>query len=184
MLPEISLNVLDIAQNSISANATEIQIRLKRDTKENRLEVLIQDNGKGMSEEMVQFVIDPFFTTRKTRKVGLGIPFFKEAAECTGGLFQIHSVEGVGTEVKAVFCTDHIDCMPVGDMNETIHTLVVFNEHIRFLYEYIVDDKSFCLDTDQIRQIVGDVSFQEPEIAGFLKAYLTENEAEVDRMVE
>ena len=181
MLPEISLNILDIAQNSISADASYIEIKLDTDTKANRLTVTVKDDGKGMSESAVKAVTDPFFTTRTTRSVGLGIPFFKQAAECTGGSFSITSREGEGTCVKALFCTDHIDCMPLGDVNATIHSLITMNETIDFYYEYKVDDASFYLDTREMREILGDVPFHTAEVSGFLKEYLEENETEVNK---
>lgn len=181
MLPEISLNILDISQNSISAGATLIEIKVDINTEKKQLFVMINDNGKGMSEGQLAQVADPFFTTRTTRNVGLGIPFFKQAAECTGGDFSISSVPGKGTGVMALFCTDHIDCMPLGDINATIHSLVTMNESIDFYYEYKVNHDKFELDTREIRKIVGDVSFQEPEISEFLRGYLEENEAEINK---
>lgn len=181
MLPEISLNILDISQNSITADATLIEIRVDINTKKNQLLVMITDNGKGMSQEQLSLVTDPFFTTRTTRSIGLGIPFFKQAAECTGGDFSITSVPGKGTSVIALFCTDHIDCMPLGDINATIHSLVTMNESIDFCYEYRVNDDVFELDTREMRKILGDVSFRQPEISGFLRDYLEENETEINK---
>lgn len=128
-------------------------------------------------------VSDPFYTSRTTRRVGLGIPFFKQEAECTGGSFSITSAPGEGTRVRAVFCTDHIDCMPLGDINGTIYLLVTMHEEIDFLYEYAVDDAHFSLDTAQMREVLGDVSFAEPEVAGFLREYLRENTAEVNQSI-
>ena len=121
---ELSLNVLDIAQNSIKANASLIEIELSESTEKKELLIGIYDNGKGMTPEQVQSVTDPFFTTRTTRKVGLGIPFFKMAAEMTEGSFEIESEVGVGTRVSAVFRTDHLDFTPVGDMCSTIVILI------------------------------------------------------------
>lgn len=180
MLPEISLNILDITQNSIAADADEISICLERNTRKKTLTVVISDNGKGMDEETVKEVTDPFFTTRTTRKVGLGIPFFKQEAECTGGNFSITSKPGEGTTTKAVFCTAHIDCMPLGDINATILTLITMNESIRFVYEYRVNESEFLLDTRQMREILGAISFSQPQVRAFLKEYLEENESEVN----
>ena len=104
MMPEISLNVLDVAENSIRAEAALVKILVTIDPQKNQMMIQIIDDGKGMTEEQVAKVTDPFFTTRTTRKVGLGIPFFKLAAESTGGSFRIHSVPGEGTEVTAVLC--------------------------------------------------------------------------------
>ena len=132
MLPEISLNILDISENSVSAKATEIKIVICVNTQQNQLMVQITDNGKGMDAETLNRVTDPFYTTRTTRKVGLGIPFFKQEAECTGGSFSISSVPGKGTQITAVFCTDSIDCMPLGNLNETVYSLIVMHPDIDF----------------------------------------------------
>ena len=179
MLPEISLNILDIVQNSISAKASLINIVVESNRTEQLLKVRISDNGRGMTEEQIASVTDPFFTTRTTRSVGLGIPFFKQAAECTGGDFSIVSRLGEGTTVEAAFHTDHIDCMPLGDVNATIHSLVTMNSSIDFLYERYLDDRSFVLDTRQMREILGDIPFDVPDVSIFLKNYLEENETEI-----
>ena len=139
MLPEISLNILDISQNSISAKATQIKIMVWVNTFKQQIKVQIKDNGTGMDAETVKRVTDPFYTTRTTRKVGLGIPFFKQEAECTGGSFSISSVLGQGTDIQAIFCTDHIDCMPLGNLNETVYSLIVMHPDIEFYYGYQVN---------------------------------------------
>ena len=178
-MPEISLNVLDVAQNSVRAEASLIQLSVIADTAADRLTITIQDDGCGMTAEQVAHVEDPFFTTRTTRKVGLGVPFFKMAALCTGGDFTIDSTPGVGTTVTAVFGLSHIDRMPLGDMVSTVHTLITMNEHIDFVYLYQVDDRSYTLDTREFREILGDVSFQASEVSAYIREYLSENEQEV-----
>ncbi|MBP1754519.1 MAG: Histidine kinase-, gyrase and HSP90-like ATPase [Firmicutes bacterium] len=179
-MTEISLNVLDIANNSIRAEASliEIIIQIQRDS--DRLMITIADNGCGMTAEQIQQVEDPFFTTRTTRKVGLGVPFFKMAAESTGGSFHIESTLGVGTRVIAVFGLSHIDRMPLGDMNSTVHTLITLNTQIDFLYRYCFDDKEFTLDTREFRQILNDVPLNSPEVSAYIKEYLQENQYETD----
>lgn len=179
MLTEISLNILDIAQNSISAEASLITIIVESLTGDQILKVRIKDDGRGMTKEVVASVIDPFYTTRTTRSVGLGVPFFKQAAECTGGEFVLESEPGVGTDILAVFHTDHIDCMPLGDVNATIHSLITMNTGIDFYYERIVDGKSFVLDTREVREMLGGIPFDVPDVSIFLKNYLEENEAEI-----
>lgn len=180
MLPEISLNILDIAQNSIRANASLIQISVAQDTVAKTLSVTIQDDGCGMTEQQVQQVIDPFYTTRTTRKIGLGVPFFRSEALMTGGTFSITSTPGVGTTTTAVFHTDHIDCMPIGDLNSTILILITMNETIDFLYAYSNQNKSFSLDTRELRQILNDIPFSTPDVKQFIQAYLYEHQLEVD----
>lgn len=174
------MNILDVTENSVRAGASYIEIDVEADTEKDILEVTIRDNGCGMNEEQVQRVTDPFYTTRTTRKVGLGIPFFKQAAESTGGSFGIQSCEGEGTCVKAVFGLSHIDRMPLGDINSTIYTLVVFNESIDFHYRYAYDGKEFVLDTKEIKHILDGLSFQNAEVSGFIREYLDANKAEVD----
>ena len=180
-MPEISLNILDVTENSIKADADEITIEISAQTKEDSLTIKITDNGKGMDKEQLEKVQDPFFTTRTTRKVGLGVPFLKQAAEGTDGAFKIESEVGKGTVVEAVFKLSHIDRMPLGDITATIHPLVVFNENINFRYIYRFDEKEFTLDTKEIREILGEeVSFRQPEISGFIKEFLESNKSEVD----
>lgn len=184
MMTEISLNILDVAQNSVRAEATLIEISVAADTVQDRLTVVIKDNGCGMSEEQVRNVTDPFFTTRTTRRIGLGIPFFKQSAEITGGSFTIKSELGVGTVTEAVYVLSSIDRMPLGDMTQTIHSLVTMNTHIDFLYTYSVDDKSFVLDTREFREILGSGDFDAPEVSAFIKDFLKENHAEVSDLAE
>ncbi len=184
MLPEISLNILDIAQNSISAEASLIHIKVETDSDRFLLTVTVADNGHGMTEEMLTTVTDPFFTTRTTRSVGLGIPFFRQAAECTGGSFSIQSACGRGTVVKACFHTDHIDCMPLGDINATILGLITMNPAIDFVYERRTDARSFVLDTREVREILGEVPLDLPEVSEFIQSYLEENETEINETIE
>ncbi len=180
MLPEISLNILDIAQNSIRAEADLIEIGVLIDRKADTLTVIINDNGCGMTKEQIAHVEDPFFTTRSTRKIGLGVPFFKMSAIITGGSFEITSEVKVGTKVKAVFVLSHIDRMPLGDINSTIHTLVTYNTNIDFVYTYEFDGESFVLDTRQMREILGGVPLDVPEVSEYIKEYLDENKKEAD----
>lgn len=180
MLPEISLHILDVAENSVRAGATLVRIEVLADTAENTLSVTIADNGCGMSEEQLAKVEDPFFTTRNTRKVGLGIPFFKQAALATGGSFSIRSKKGEGTVTKAVFVLDSIDRMPLGDMTATIHTLVTCHEEMDFYYRYDCDGRGFVLDTREMKEILGNVPPGLPEVSGFIKEYLETNHREAD----
>ncbi len=172
---ELSLNVLDIAQNSIVAGATLTEIVLKENTVEKTLLIGIYDNGKGMSEEQVRNVQDPFFTTRTTRKVGMGIPLFKMAAEQTGGSFKITSQIGVGTKVEAIFKTDSIDFTPIGDMESTISTIVSMNEDKDFIYTRCVDDREFKFSSADIKKILDGVPLSEPSVIKWIEEYIKEN---------
>ena len=181
MLPEISLNVLDIAQKSIKAGAKLVEIEVSRMRQDKTMTLSINDDGCGMDAEQLERVIDPFFTSRTTRKIGLGVPFLKQAAEASGGSFRITSEVNKGTQVFATFHTDHIDCMPLGDINSTIFSLVTMNEDLDFVYTYRVDQKEFTLDTREIREILGNVSFQNADVTAFLREYLSENQLEVEQ---
>lgn len=176
---ELSLNILDIAQNSIAAGAKLITIEIAEDTKSNQLHIGIYDNGKGMSEEQQKSVIDPFFTTRTTRKVGMGIPLFKMAAEQTGGGLEIKSELGVGTEVRATFNTDSVDFTPLGDVAATVQMLISMNTDRDFIYRRSVDGREFTLDTREIKQILGDVPLDTYEVSQWLKDFITENSKEL-----
>ena len=131
---ELSLNVMDIAQNSISAGASLITIAVEEDAGADTLSISISDNGRGMTPEQVEHVTDPFFTTRTTRSVGLGVPLFKMEAEMTGGSFSIQSTVGVGTTTAAVFKPSSVDMIPLGDINGTVNMLVMMNPQLDFLY--------------------------------------------------
>lgn len=175
---ELSLNVMDVVQNSISANASLIEITQRESG--DSLVITIRDNGCGMTPEQVESVTNPFFTTRTTRDVGLGVPLFKMASEQTGGSFSIESEKGKGTLVTAGFCADHIDMTPVGDMNETILLLVTCNPDIDFVYIREREDKGFTLDTRELREVLGgDVPLGSPDVVAWIRDYLAENEAEV-----
>ena len=176
---EISLHILDIAQNSVVANATLVEITVDENEKADTLTVSVKDNGKGMDEDMVKRVVDPFTTGRTTRKVGLGIPLIKLAAENTGGNLSLESEPGVGTILTAVFGLNSIDRQPLGDMAETMLGMVTSYENVDFLYLHKVNEKEFSFDTREIKKILGDVSLKEPEVYMWMSGYLKEGEAEL-----
>lgn len=173
---ELSLNVLDVAQNSVSAGAKLIEISVKESTSESYMIITIKDDGCGMDETTVKNVCDPFYTTRTTRKVGLGLPFLKQTAEQTGGSFRIESQVGKGTTVSAVYKTDSIDCMPLGDICSIVACLVTLNPSIDFRFVSEKDDKCFVFTTMEVKEILGDdISLSEPDVATFIEDYLKEN---------
>lgn len=177
---ELSLHILDIVNNSVKAGADLISVMVDEAKNENLLKITIKDNGCGMDSEFLAQVTDPFKTTRTTRKVGMGISLFKAAAENTGGGLVINSQKGVGTEVNVSFTYDHIDRQPLGDMAETMLTLVSGNETIDFVYTHKINEKSFILDTREIKQILGDdISLGSPEIVAWLKDYINEGLNEI-----
>jgi anti-sigma regulatory factor (Ser/Thr protein kinase) len=182
---EIALNILDIAQNSVKAGASLIEISVGIDTVADTLTVTIADDGCGMDEEQLKRVTDPFFTTRTTRKVGMGVSFFKMAAELTGGKFDIRSQKGVGTVVTAGFTLSHIDRMPLGDVNGVIEQLIVFDSRqgdkpLDFVYNYRLGDLGFTLSTVEIRELLGDVPLSSPDVKLFIREFLKENTDEIN----
>ena len=176
---EISLHILDIVHNSIAAGASLIEVFITENTRENIFSVVIRDNGKGMDKELLESVIDPFTTSRSTRKVGLGIPLFKLAAENTSGNFHITSEVGKGTEVTANFVHDSIDRQPLGDIAETMLGLFSSYEHINFVYKHKLDENVFSVNTEEIKAVLDGVSFSEPSIYSWLCDYLKNGENEL-----
>lgn len=165
---------MDVAQNSVTAGATLITIRVIETG--SRLLVEILDNGKGMTSEQVEHVADPFYTTRTTRKVGLGVSLFKMQAEMTGGTFAITSKPGEGTDVTATFDMGHVDMIPIGDMESTVLLLITCNPDTDFVYSRSRDDRAFTLDTRELRQVLGgDVPLNAPDVTVWIKEYLQEN---------
>ena len=176
---EIALHILDIVQNSVVAGATEIGVDICEDIPKDTLTVVITDNGCGMSEEFLRKVVDPFTTKRTTRKVGLGIPLYKMAAENTGGSFDIQSKEGEGTVVTAVFGHSHIDRQPLGDMAGTMLSLFTSYESIGFLYKHKVNQNEFEVDTKELKKVLGDIPFSTPDVYLWLSEFLKEGEDEL-----
>lgn len=177
---EISLHILDIVNNSVKAEASLISVTIEEAKQENLLKITIEDNGCGMDEDFLKEVLDPFRTTRTTRKVGMGLSLFKAAAENTGGGLSIESEKNVGTKVNVWFTYDHIDRQPLGDMAETMLTLISGNESIDFVYTHAVDEENFKLDTREIKKILGDeISLGSPEIVMWLKDYIKEGLSEI-----
>ncbi len=161
------MHVLDIVMNSIEATASLIEIIFveKKETQQ----LLIKDNGCGMSNEKLENVLDPFFTTRTTRNVGLGIPLLYESVKRTGGKFNITSSVNQGTVMEAIFNKNHIDCIPKGDMNETILSLIMLEPTIDFIYTYKSGHKKYVLNTKEIKKILKEVSINEPVVMNWLK---------------
>ena len=176
---EISLHILDIVQNSVTAKAERIEINICEDIERDKLTVRITDDGCGMTQDFLEKVIDPFTTKRTTRKVGLGIPLFKVAAETTDGSFDIQSEVGKGTVVTAVFGYSHIDRQPLGDMAETLLGLFTSYENVDFLYKHSVDGKEFSVDTAELKNVLGEVPFSAPEVYLWLSDFLKEGEQEL-----
>ena len=173
---ELSLNILDIAQNSLSAGAALVTLTVDEDSGADSLTLRVEDDGRGMDADTLQRVRDPFYTTRTTRKVGMGIPLFRMAAEMTGGSLDIVSEPGKGTAVTASFSLSHIDRMPLGDMAGTVTALIRLNPGVDFVYRHTVDGRSFEMDTRELRAQLGDVPLSEPDVMEWIDGYLREQE--------
>ena len=169
------MHLLDVAQNALKAGAKLVEITVAADTAADTLHIQIKDDGCGMSPQQLQAVTDPFFTTRTTRKVGLGVPLFKMAAELSGGGLTIDSQQGRGTAVDAAFGLTHIDRMPLGNMADTMCILMGCNEQIHFSFTYQVGEKSFCVSTEQLQQVLDGVPLNTPQVMEFLRGYIKEN---------
>ena len=178
-MKDISLHILDIVQNSISANATMIEIGIEESQAENTYTVSIKDNGKGMTPEMTKKVSDPYVTSRTTRKVGLGLPLLMLNAERTGGHLSITSDLGKGTEVEALFVYNNIDRIPLGDMAGTIVLLASANPLIEFVYSHTVNGEQYIFDTREIKEALDEVSINDVHIFKYLKEMINENLQEI-----
>jgi hypothetical protein len=183
-LREIALHLLDIAENSVAANAKTITLTVEQDLQNDRLKLAVDDDGKGMNEDLLAQVTDPFFTTRTTRKVGLGIPLFKEAAEACNGSLTITSTPGRGTRLEAEFQRSHIDRMPLGDLAGTLLTLVVAYAYIHWVFVYRANGAEFVFDNEPIKQELGDVPLTEPVILAFVREMLEQGVADVECAIE
>lgn len=181
-MKELSLNILDIAENSLKAGASLTEIRLVET--DDALTISISDNGTGMTKEVLQTVRNPFYTTRTTRKVGMGIPLFKMAAEQTGGELKISSKhigeypDNHGTVVTASFNKNHIDYTPLGDVVSTVITLIQGHPDSDFMFIHLLPDKEVSLDTRQLREVLGDVSLGTYEVISWIREYLLEQYSE------
>ena len=181
---ELSLYILDITQNSITANSKNVHLTINRSIRRNLLTIDIVDDGKGMDEETVKRVSDPFFTTRTTRKVGLGIPLFKELCELCEGSFHIESKVGVGTTLKATFKLDSIDLPPLGNLIDTLYILITNPQGVEIYYKEVVEkidgtDKEFNFSTVEIKEALDGMSLNEPFVREWFIDYVRAGEQEL-----
>ena len=169
---EIALHLLDIGENSVAAGAKRVDLTVREDTANDRLNIVVLDDGKGMDKDLLARVTDPFVTSRTTRKVGLGIPLLKAAAESCNGYLRIDSAPGEGTRLEADFQHSHIDRMPLGDLAGTMLTLLVAFPQVRWIFDYSVGERQFLFDSELIVKELGDIPITEPSILTFVKSVL------------
>lgn len=173
-MKELALHILDISQNSVLAQATLVSLFICESDQENSLTITIEDNGQGVSKERQEAILDPFVTSRTTRKVGLGLPLFKAAAEQCEGRFEIKSKLGVGTRVVASFKKDHIDRVPLGNMADTIMTMVMSFGAVDLFYHHTYNKKSFTFDSREVKEVLECDSLNEAEILTWIRATINE----------
>lgn len=172
---DVSLHILDIVQNSIRAGARKIHIIIVEDIRNDILKITVVDDGKGMDETMVSKVTDPFFTSRKTRKVGLGIPLLKQNAEmCKGGL-SIQSKPGKGTTLEVRFQYSHMDRPPMGDIAGTMKILIAGNPEIEVEFEHKINNEGFRFTTKEIKQTLDGIPISEPDVLNFIESMINDN---------
>jgi hypothetical protein len=170
---------MDIAENGISAGADLIELKVIENKSSNLLEISIRDNGRGMPEELINRALDPFYTTRTTRRIGLGLSLFRAASERCEGEFRIDSREGKGTEVFASFRLNHIDLAPLGDISRALIALIVGNPAVDFVYTHQVEANEFELDTRSIKAELEDVSIGHPQVIKYLGESIRRSLAEL-----
>ena len=173
-MKDLSLYILDLVQNSLRAEATQISITIKDFISKDRLEIIIEDNGHGMERKFLAKVTNPFVTTRSTRETGMGIPFFQMAAQTTGGTLQIDSTPGHGTLLRGIFVRSHMDTPPLGDIVETLVTLVQGAPDVDFLYCYKTDTQTITFDTKEIKEVLEDVPINAPDVLSWIRDHLKE----------
>lgn len=172
---DLSLHILDVATNAFKASAKNLKVVVLEDEK--FIKMTITDDGCGMSEETVKNVINPFYTTRKTRKVGLGLPLFRQTLEQTGGFLKITSKLGFGTTIEGLMYTNHIDAIPLGDIGESIFVLVTNPYDVDVHFEMIFKDQNkekFVIDTKEIKEVLDGVPLSENSVMLWIKEFIQE----------
>ncbi len=173
-MEDISLHILDIAENSVSAGAVVIKIKILEDTVKDLLSVEIEDNGRGIPEDLIKKVLDPFYTTRTTRKVGFGLSLLAQSAKEAGGDISIKSRENAGTTISAHFKHSHIDRKPLGNITDTIIVLIAGNPDIDFIFTYDKNNNTYSLDTCQIKAELDGIPINSPPVISAIRKDLRE----------
>lgn len=175
-MKELSMHILDLVQNSITASASLINVEFFDNIEFGVIELTIKDNGCGMDKLKVEEVTNPFYTTRTTRNVGLGIPLLEQASKRCDGTFSISSEVNIGTQVKCTFKRDHIDLVPLGDIGETVSSIVAsLGTSCEFVYVHKVGSKEFVFSTTEIKQVLDGLDINTPNVLSFIKGYVNDN---------
>jgi len=178
-MKDLALHIIDILQNSVKAAATLVELEITEVPEQDKYTVIFKDNGKGMDAETLAHATDPFFTTRTTRRVGLGLSLLKLNAERTGGKMAINSNPGTGTRVEVNFGFHHIDRIPTGDISGAIALTVSAYPEIDFIYTHNTPDSTFIFDTREIKETLGNVALTNPRVIAFMKDMIRENLEEI-----
>jgi hypothetical protein len=171
-MQDLSLHILDIVENAIASKASHVAIRITEDFDKDQMIVEIEDDGEGIPPHLLEKVVDPFFTTRTTRKIGLGLSLLQQAAQACEGDLKVQSLQGKGTLVRASFRYNHIDRKPLGDMASTMVTLIVGNPQMDFHYVHRKGDKTFSFDTVELKRELDDVPIDHPKVIQFVREEL------------
>lgn len=174
-MKELSLHILDIVQNSIAAEASLVTVNIVEDLTTDKFVIEVIDNGCGMDSELAKKIKDPFITGRKTRKVGLGVPLLYEACTRCEGDLNIQSVKGKGTRVIASFKHSHIDRAPLGNIIDTILTIIMANPELDLVYKHTKNGRDICFDTREIKEALGEVPINEPQVISWIRGFLEES---------
>ncbi|WP_371371563.1 ATP-binding protein [Sporomusa aerivorans] len=172
---EISLHILDLVQNSIEAGATQVELTIVEDLVKDSMVIRLSDNGRGMNEKLRQLVIDPFITTRTTRRIGLGLPLMDMSTKRCGGYLRIDSTPGKGTVVEAMYQHSHFDRPPMGNLVETIKSILVANPDLLFLYNHTVNNRSISVSSQELANILDGIPLTQPDVLVWLHGYLSDN---------
>ncbi len=173
-MEELSLHIIDLVENSKRAGAKNIKVEIKMWEREDLMCLSVLDDGCGMEKDEAIKALNPFYTTKTEKKVGLGIPLLKQNAEMCGGSFELKSEKGKGTFVKACFKLSHIDRPPLGEIDDTILTLIVGSPEFNIEFEVSYDENEFFISTKELKEILGSVPLCNPEVIRFLKNYIFE----------
>lgn len=172
---DLSMHIIDIIQNSISAGASLMHLRIEESIEKDLLSIEIEDNGKGIAKENIERLRDPFFTSRTTRKVGLGIPLLRDSALQSGGDVEIESELGVGTKVKATFVHSNIDRPPLGDIANSFILMVSSNPLLDFVFDYCYNGTQYKFDTREVKEVLDGIPLNEPSVIKMLTQMVRDN---------
>ena len=178
---DLSLHIIDIIQNSLSAGAGRIVLTVDENAAHDKLTIAVEDDGKGMAPEQLERLADPFFTSRTTRRVGMGIPLFRQSAEQAGGTLTVESEPGKGTKVTAVFQYHHLDRPPLGDLAGSFVLMVAANPRVGFRLNYHYNTQTYRFDTSEVNEALGGIPLNEPAVVKMLTEMVSENIKEASK---